>query len=364
MRGTFEFARTLPVPPSAVSAHSNVCRSKVARAEVAIQIGASRSAWAFSLKGKAGGSIIVHVPAGNHGSALCDNTETTALLSSNGHHVLAFGRTARERFYDEEEEIGSSRTSAMRGMLFSNFTLELCRNGAFQSVEEPMATAEGGQTVPLLRVMTAVLRFFKDDALAHLTSASETDLDATDVTWAIAVPAAYDGFAKHFTRVAAKEAGIIEAVSSSRLQLVAEPEAAYLAVVHDLNVDVPWVVGTKTMIVDCGGSTVDISTHGVVSVSPLRVEELLPPMREPWGSMCVDEKFVEWCRTFLGDENYERVRSTGSFNDLVTTWVGKKVKFGSKGNERVKLDMFEVASELGYDADKMQVSAHVGLTTP
>lgn len=52
-----------------------------------------------------------------------------------------------------------------------------------------------------------------------------------------------------------------------------------------------WDVGTKIMVLDCGGGTVDITTHNVVSVSPVALEELHEPTGGPWGSTMVDKKF-------------------------------------------------------------------------
>ena len=98
----------------------------------------------------------------------------------------------------------------------------------------------------------------------------------SDVTWVVTIPAIYDDFAKRFVRVAAHKAGIISTVNSPNLQLCLEPEAACLTVSLK---NAPHLArnGTKIMILDYGGGTVDITTHEVLSMNPLRPKEPLPP---------------------------------------------------------------------------------------
>lgn len=264
---------------------------------VAIDLGTSRSAWAFAIKGRAENDIIICVPQGSRSSISAMKTGNTVLLSEHD-DVLAFGRAARERFIEDtgdndgdvdgegwlevdgdEEEKTPHSASGATGMLFRWFKVALCQQRGYQSVDDPIATADGGQTRPLLRVMTAVLSHFKEDTLASLSSVSEVAHGVEDVTWVLTIPAIYDDFVKRFMRIAAHEAGIISTVDSSRLQLYLEPEAVCLAV----NVkEAPMLcgAGTKAMILDCGGGTVDIITHEVLSMQLLRLKEIL---RQPEG---------------------------------------------------------------------------------
>lgn len=336
---------------------------------VSIDLGTSRSACAYSIQGRAEEDVIIHIPKGSLASVSAMKTETAVLLGGEHHEFQAFGRAARERFIeeaeDEEDECGGwldesghdvrqSSTCSSSSMLFRWFKAVLCQRRGYQSIDDPVATDDGGRKVPLMRVMTLVLAHFKEDILRHLSTVSEVPQTVEDVTWALTIPAIYDDFAKRFMRVAAHKAGIIPTVDSSNLQLCLEPEAACLAISIK---DAPHFsrVGTKTLILDCGGGTIDITTHEVLSTSPLRLKEVLPPTGGPWGSTCVDNEFMRWCQEFLGDDEYARVRRTSAFYNLLTQWEQGKTAFGDEDTERVRLNMVDIARQLNLDANMMQV---------
>lgn len=73
-----------------------------------------------------------------------------------------------------------------------------------------------------------------------------------------------------------------------------EPEAACLSVEHN-NMQ-PWSTGTNLMVLDCGGGTIDITTHCVVDAKPLALVELEEPAGGPWGSTVVDAKFKQFLK--------------------------------------------------------------------
>ncbi|CAN0396964.1 unnamed protein product, partial [Scytosiphon promiscuus] len=162
-------------------------------------------------------------------------------------------------------------------------------------------------------------------------------------------------------RVAAHEAGLINKVNSPRLLPCLEPEAACLTVRFTESPD-NFQPGNQIMIVDCGGGTVDITTHEVLSVDPLRLKELCPPTGGPWGSTYVDSEFIAWLKSFLGNKIFTRVRRQLAFLDLVRQWEDQKTRFGGTGGEFVRLNMVGFTrmekSETVFDAAKMQ--SHMG----
>ena len=198
---------------------------------VAIDLGTSRSAYAYSIQGRAEGDIIIKVPKGSLPSVSTMKTDTAVLLrNTNFHDVVAFGRAAGERFIEEcEDDDASIEQGIGASSLFRRFKTTLCERHDYESIDCPVATAEVGQQLPLIVVMTAVLRHFKNDVIAHLCSVSEVAQTISDVTWVVTIPTIYDDFA----------------VSSN--------DAPHLA--RD---------GTKIMILDCGGGTVDITSHEVL----------------------------------------------------------------------------------------------------
>ncbi|CAN0286738.1 unnamed protein product, partial [Scytosiphon promiscuus] len=201
---------------------------------VAIDLGTSRSAWAFSIQGRGEDTVSLRIPVGSEPSPSSDKTETAILLSPNDHEVLAFGNAAHTRYLEEIEGIEDVNVNlgigVGRPMLFRWFKMELCTNGGFHTVNDPVANSECGRTLPLLIVMSAVLRHFKEDALAILSSIGGLNDFMEDVLWVVTIPAIYDDFARRFVRVAAHEAGLINKVNSPRLLPCLEPEAACLTV--------------------------------------------------------------------------------------------------------------------------------------
>lgn len=81
---------------------------------------------------------------------------------------------------------------------------------------------------------------------------------------------------------------------SQKLKMCLEPEAACLSVEHN-NMQ-PWLTGTNLMILDCGGGTIDITTHQVVETAPLSLKELNEPTGGPWGSTVLDAKFKQFLK--------------------------------------------------------------------
>ncbi|CAB1107856.1 unnamed protein product [Ectocarpus sp. CCAP 1310/34] len=337
--------------------------------DVAVDLGTSRTAIGISIPGRSENEVTVCTPNGSgHCRSAQLKTETAALLEAkHPHGLLAFGKTARERFIKDAQRdedgggcTGRRTTSGAPNMLFRFFKTELCKNSGYTSVDQPVATAEGGETLPLMTVMTAVLRHIKEDVLAHLSQRLEVDPTVADVNWVVTIPAIYDDFAKRFMRVSAHRAGIISAVDdASQLQLCLEPEAACLAVSIK---EAPLLAkaGIKLMIVDCGGGTVDITTHSVESRRPLKLKELATPTGGEWGSVCVDSMFMVWLRKLFGATAFARVRTTWAFYSLMDYWEEAKTAFQGKEDEDVSLNMVDVVMELGFDKGKLAelVAAH------
>ncbi|CAN0005050.1 unnamed protein product, partial [Scytosiphon promiscuus] len=319
-----------------------------------LDIGTSRSAWAFSIQGYADDSIMIKIPGGSLRSVSSDmKTDTAVLLSSNPpHEVEAFGRAAHGA-----QVVDAPLSSRHTGMLFRWFKKELCERRGYKSVHDPVATADGGQKLPLLTVMIAILRHFKEDVLAHLSSAIGVRQTIQDVMWVITVPAIYDNFSKRFMRVAAHKAGLIDVVDSPQLQLCLEPEAACLAAIMKEAAPLLAHADTKAMIVDCGGFTIDITTHNITSVHPtLSLAEIIPPTGGPWGSTCVDEEFKKFIKQFIGEDYFARVRHTSLFYSLLTKWEEGKTAFGGGRNERVRLNMSGIWQHLGLGLETLQES--------
>ncbi|CAN0502975.1 unnamed protein product, partial [Discosporangium mesarthrocarpum] len=190
---------------------------------VAIDLGTSRSAWAYSIQGRAEDVVLVRVPSASKvsegGDALNAKTETAILLDEEG-GFLRFGHAACKQFFEVKEEWIVTQEEATeikedahcpgkRGLLFRCFKMGLEKREGHRSIKGPVAKAVGGEKLPLIVVMTAALQCFKEDILRHLSSVFPTPQRAEDIVWVLTVPAIWDDYAKNFMRQAAHKAGLV-----------------------------------------------------------------------------------------------------------------------------------------------------------
>jgi molecular chaperone DnaK (HSP70) len=116
----------------------------------------------------------------------------------------------------------------------------------------------------------------------------ESGYEEGDIRWCLTVPAMWDQYTRHRMYEAAVTAGLPD--DPDRLLLAKEPDAAalYCAAKGETLLQTP---GTRFMVVDAGGGTVDITSHQVASDG--RLNELAPPKGAPTGSDFINRAFLE-----------------------------------------------------------------------
>ncbi|MEV4820530.1 hypothetical protein, partial [Micromonospora sp. NPDC049274] len=158
-----------------------------------------------------------------------------------------------------------------------------------------------------------------------------------EVRWCLTVPAIWDDFQKQRMRQAAVDAGMPD--DPKRLVLAIEPEAAAhyarLSGVRTVgatsgrraNLLSP---GTRFMLVDCGGGTVDITAYRTSSNGKLT--EIGNDHGGPFGSEYINRHFVSeiLCRKlgsteFVADLKKDHPRA---FFDMLDAWERAKTGFG------------------------------------
>jgi molecular chaperone DnaK (HSP70) len=141
------------------------------------------------------------------------------------------------------------------------------------------------------RLIVDYLRKLKELILQDLKNETANLVEDEQIFWCLTVPAIWDEANKQVMRKAAQEAGMIGRSESeaNRLMLALEPEAAAIYCMerekHSLQSD------TRLMIVDCGGGTVDITTHEFSKGGGLR--EIATGGGGPFGSTYIDKFFFE-----------------------------------------------------------------------
>ncbi|XP_045179839.2 heat shock 70 kDa protein 12B-like [Mercenaria mercenaria] len=124
-------------------------------------------------------------------------------------------------------------------------------------------------------------------------------VDEHDIRWVLTVPAIWDDAAKQFMREAAEEAGI----PKDNLYIGLEPEAASIFCRFLPAMDCKGSMsglqpGSKYMILDAGGGTVDITVHEVGDEGQLK--EKHKASGGNWGGTRVDQEYHTFLQKIFG----------------------------------------------------------------
>ncbi|CAN0356782.1 unnamed protein product [Ectocarpus sp. 6 AP-2014] len=300
----------------------------------AIDLGTSRSAYAYTVTGR--DEIILGVPGRlNESKVSVERKTATAILlkrapkKSGGWCMVTFGDGAEQEYLEARTKGGEAESDLA---LFKYFKMELFKGGRKgtkrSSVDDAEGISEDQKTrLPLIYVVSLALEYIKDVVINRLNKADSHTLKAFDIRWVLTVPAIWSSFGTTFMRTAALRAGLIQRENDmEHLRLCLEPEAACLTVEHHHRNVHKWENGMKVMVLDCGGGTIDITTHHVVSTNPLGLEELEEPAGGPWGSTTADAKFKLFIKELLRctDEQWARLDKSTEMFELMADWEAKK----------------------------------------
>ncbi|CAG8645693.1 hypothetical protein GLOIN_2v1881585 [Rhizophagus irregularis DAOM 181602=DAOM 197198] len=122
----------------------------------------------------------------------------------------------------------------------------------------------------------------------------------------LTVPAEFSEKSKAIMRICAFDAELIKEACSTNLQFTTEPEAAAVYCMKNLEKQNFAQPGTNFMIVDCGGGTVDLTTHKFINNEQL--SEITERAGDCCGSTFIDDEFVKYLRKTLGDEPMDLLR--------------------------------------------------------
>ncbi|XP_053408419.1 heat shock 70 kDa protein 12B-like [Mercenaria mercenaria] len=179
----------------------------------------------------------------------------------------------------------------------------------------------------------------------------------TDIHWVLTVPAICSDLAKQFMRQAAVKAGI----TTESLTIVLEPEAASLYCQHlPVNTTVTdgsltksqFPPGSKYMVLDAGGGTIDITVHEVQSQNTLR--EVRAANGGDWGGTMVDKAFENFLIDLVGETVFDTFKhsETEDWLHLSRAFELKKQAAGAQSEGNVTMhfpvslnDLFETENE-------------------
>ncbi|KAK3602785.1 hypothetical protein CHS0354_026334 [Potamilus streckersoni] len=183
-----------------------------------------------------------------------------------------------------------------------------------------------GKTMPAIIVFSSAIHFLT----RHLLQTCKDRVSQTeesDIRWVLTVPAIWSDAAKQFMRESAEKAGI----SSSQLLISLEPEAAAILCRYlpldklstGTNALSPFDPGSKYVVIDAGGGTIDIAVYEIQQNSTIK--ELYKASGGHWGGANVDKEFIDLISEIMGKKVMEEISKTHTF-DLMDLYREFEVK--------------------------------------
>ncbi|CAF0761148.1 unnamed protein product [Adineta ricciae] len=338
---------------------------------VAIDFGTTFSGYAFAFTRDIDSILMMRKVDGNDPGVINQKTPTTILLTPHL-EFHSFGFFARDFFHDLDPD------EAKRWLYFEKFKMHLHYTQDLNT--QTLIPASNGRKVPALTIFTYALQYFKEHALRELSDQSGTRFVNEDVRWVITVPAIWKQSAKQFMREAAYQAGIASREFPEQLLIALEPEAASIyirklrmhqfvpdetpafsrntvrrdhslfsstisdhssAILHDpekLSIDQNELSnqqnqtfevfldrGTRYIVVDCGGGTVDITVHEMDNKMGT-LKELYKATGGPYGSVGVDQEFEKLMNAIFGSEIMDefKIKRPAGYVDLMIAFEARK----------------------------------------
>lgn len=258
----------------------------------AIDFGTTYSGWAFSFRHEYEGNPTKISAKQWIGSQLVSQkAPTCVLIKPDGETLECFGYDAESKYADLTEQ-----QQHKEWYYFKRFKMML--HGRINLERNIMLKDECGKQLPAKKVFSLAIGYLKKDLLKISDSRITGEgIKPEEIHWVLTVPAIWNDAAKQFMRECAKDAGI----DNDNLTIALEPEAAslfcrHLPVEKTGGANQPslsqFKAGTKYLVVDAGGGTVDITVHEVLPGGKLK--EIQKASGGAWGGTRVDEAYKQF----------------------------------------------------------------------
>ncbi|XP_078341045.1 heat shock 70 kDa protein 12A-like isoform X2 [Crassostrea virginica] len=230
------------------------------------------------------------------GSSMIYNKTSTCILFDESVNFSKFGFEAESKYQDLIMDNEHKTWYFFRRFKMTLYDKQSSGDGWF--IED-----ETGKQLPALVVFSESIKYLKQ-SLFEEAKKQQTDIRAEDIKWILTVPAIWSDPAKAFMRRAAVEAGI----DTNILTIALEPEAAALFVKH-LSLERrrldgeggdlfrTFAPGSKYIVVDAGGGTIDITAHEVLNDGTVR--EIIKSNGGSWGGTSVDREYLDFIKCLV-----------------------------------------------------------------
>ncbi|XP_069130064.1 heat shock 70 kDa protein 12B-like [Argopecten irradians] len=223
---------------------------------------------------------------------------STCLLFKPNEDFHSFGFEAEDKYSDlalDGEQEGWRYFRRFKMKLYEN----RCLSRSFTLEDDQ------GQSMKAIKVFTAAIKYLK----GHLMTSCQnqmTGVKPSDILWVLTVPAIWSDASKQFMREAAEAAGI----GGNHLKIALEPEAAslyckYLPLERKGESGIQtFTSGSKYLVLDAGGGTIDITIHEVQRDGSLK--EIHKANGGDWGGTKVDHAFQVLLSGIIGNGAFHR----------------------------------------------------------
>lgn len=257
----------------------------------------------------------------SHGSILPDDRVPTVLLLNPDQSLHSFGIDAEDNY---SKLMLSGKHYEYR--LFREFKMALYTTGKNLNSDILIFDTEI-RPMKAMVVFTMVIKHFKELVLKSLKQSKLSNTDSFEnIIWMLTIPAIWSDPARQFMREAASRAGIDE----TYLRLVLEPEAAALCckdqmLESDSKAKLSQLkAGSKYILADLGGGTVDICVHEVLSSGNIR--ELHRAVGGAFGGSKVNTEFMQFLIKLCGAPVMKMFRKSHFYDYMMLTRGFEKVK--------------------------------------
>ncbi|MFE1441748.1 Hsp70 family protein [Streptomyces sp. NPDC058739] len=278
----------------------------VPKVVVAIDFGTHGSGFAWAtvsnLQDVTNNRYIAYQNFVKHGGSSSYPKDLTAVLADAQGVVREFGFEARRRWQIELNQKNPNNFGYA-----SRFKMALRADAPSSDVPRFLGSLAGADRRVVRELITAYLGKMYRTALQEIGATgyrgSALAYEGDDIRWCITVPAIWKDAEKRAMRDAAEAAGL--PADEERLLLVSEPEAAavYCALTSGTllgparpegRLDV-WTAGSRFMVVDCGGGTVDITSYQIRAegAGDDRLSEIGLADGGALGSAYINQHFVD-----------------------------------------------------------------------
>ncbi|XP_060065910.1 heat shock 70 kDa protein 12A-like [Ylistrum balloti] len=299
---------------------------------VALDFGTTNSGYAFSTKHDYSISpLSMSAVSWGAGTARLQSQKTpTCILFDKNKTFDSFGYKAEDKYsdlsLDEEHD---------DWYFFRRFKMELYNRGNIDGGFE-LKTQDGKKSMKAIDVFAASIKYLKDHCLETAKKQGVSFLDE-EILWILTVPAIWTEPGKQFMKKAAEKAGL----PSKHLRLVLEPEAAAIFCTN-LPIDrmsvegsgsklTVFQKGTKFLVLDAGGGTIDLTVLEVQKDGDLR--EVHRANGGDWGGTVVDREFEELLKDIVGKDLFQKFKEE-NISDVMNLYRNFELKKRSiKQNE-------------------------------